>query len=172
MTTNSKETPRELNFLYVLVCCTQGRGRKQKLTCSRFSFFLFLSFWGHTHGIWKFPGQGKSRSCSCQPQEHLIRAESATYTTAHGNTGSLTHQARPGIEPSPHGYQLGSLLLSHDRNSAAGFQCWHFIPQIPKYSTENLTPYHQMTEHLLHPGLYAKSCLYKMQTKWSVTLKR
>uniref|UniRef100_A0A4X1UAF3 Uncharacterized protein n=1 Tax=Sus scrofa TaxID=9823 RepID=A0A4X1UAF3_PIG len=24
---------------------------------------------------------------------------SATYTTAHGNTGSLTHRARPGIEP-------------------------------------------------------------------------
>ena len=26
-----------------------------------------------------------------QPQEHQIQATSATYTTAHGNAGSLTH---------------------------------------------------------------------------------
>ena len=30
---------------------------------------------------------------------HGIRAASATYTTAHGNAGSLTHGLRPGIEP-------------------------------------------------------------------------
>ena len=28
-----------------------------------------------------------------------IRVASSTYTTAHGNTGSLTHRARPGIKP-------------------------------------------------------------------------
>jgi len=43
-----------------------------------------------------------SMSCSCQPQpqpqQHGIWAASATYTTAHRNTGSLTHWARPGIE--------------------------------------------------------------------------
>ena len=33
-----------------------------------------------------------------QPQECQIRATSVTYTTAHGNTRSLTHWARPGIE--------------------------------------------------------------------------
>ena len=33
-----------------------------------------------------------------------IRDASVTYTTAHGNVGSLTHGARPGIEPRPHGY--------------------------------------------------------------------
>ena len=32
------------------------------------------------------------------PQQHRIRAASATYTTAHGNGGSLTHWARPGME--------------------------------------------------------------------------
>ena len=36
-------------------------------------------------------------SSLCQRQ-HRIRAGSATYTTAHSNTGSLTHWARPGIE--------------------------------------------------------------------------
>ena len=28
-----------------------------------------------------------------------IHSESANYATAHGNSGSLTHRARPGIEP-------------------------------------------------------------------------
>ena len=34
-----------------------------------------------------------------QPQQHGIQADSATYTTAHGNARSLIHWARPGIEP-------------------------------------------------------------------------
>ena len=34
-----------------------------------------------------------------QPQQCGIWATFVTYTTAHGNAGSLTHWARPGIEP-------------------------------------------------------------------------
>ena len=34
-----------------------------------------------------------------EPQQHGIQASSATYTTAHGNAGSLTYQVRPEIEP-------------------------------------------------------------------------
>ena len=34
-----------------------------------------------------------------QPQQHQIRATSSTYSIAHGNTGSSTHWAKPGIEP-------------------------------------------------------------------------
>ena len=34
-----------------------------------------------------------------QPQQCRIQATSVTYTTAHGNAGSLIHWARPGIEP-------------------------------------------------------------------------
>ena len=34
-----------------------------------------------------------------EPQQRQIRAVSVTYTTAHGNAGSLTHWARPGFEP-------------------------------------------------------------------------
>ena len=44
-----------------------------------------------------------NQSCSCwltpQPQPRQIRAESASYTTAHDNAGSLTYGARPRIEP-------------------------------------------------------------------------
>ena len=50
-----------------------------------------------------FPGQGSNISSSCQPtpqpQQLRIQALSSTYTTAHGSTRSLTHWARPGIEP-------------------------------------------------------------------------
>ena len=34
-----------------------------------------------------------------KPEKLGIQAASATYTTAHGNAGSLTHWARPGIKP-------------------------------------------------------------------------
>ena len=63
----------------------------------------FCHFLGRSRGIWSFPGLGSNQSCSCQPtpepQQLGIRAMSATYTTAHSNVGSLTHWARPGIEP-------------------------------------------------------------------------
>ena len=32
---------------------------------------------------------------------------SVTYTTAHGNTGSLTHRVRPGIEPATPWFLVG-----------------------------------------------------------------
>ena len=49
-------------------------------------FFFFFSFYSRTCSIWKFPGQGLNRSCSCwptpQPEECRIPATSAPYTTA------------------------------------------------------------------------------------------
>ena len=39
-----------------------------------------------------------------QPQQHRIQAIAVTYITAHGNAGSTTHWARPGIEPLSSGY--------------------------------------------------------------------
>ena len=70
---------------------------------SQILFYLLLFFQGCWCGIWKFPGQGLNWSCSCQPipqtQQHQIQTMSATSTTAHGNTRSLTHRMRPGIKP-------------------------------------------------------------------------
>ena len=44
-----------------------------------------------------------NQSCSCWPPpqlpQHQIQATSSTYPTAHGSTRSLTHWARPGMEP-------------------------------------------------------------------------
>ena len=48
------------------------------------------------------PRLGVKWSCSCwpmpHPQQNGIQATSAAYTTVHGNTRSLTHWARLGIE--------------------------------------------------------------------------
>ena len=64
--------------------------------------YLFV-FKGRTHGIWNFPNWGSNGSYSCQPipqpQWHGIQAASAAYTIDHGNAGSLTHWAGPGMEP-------------------------------------------------------------------------
>ena len=48
-----------------------------------------------------------SRRPTPEPQQHGIWAESATYTTAHGSAGSLTHWARPRIEPATAWFLVG-----------------------------------------------------------------
>ena len=75
-------------------CATTGTPSDNSFLLKKiyYYYYFFLSFWGH---IWRFPGQGSNRSCSCwltpQTQRRQIRASSVTYTTAHGNAGSLTH---------------------------------------------------------------------------------
>ena len=61
-----------------------------------FFFFLLLSFFLGLHlGMWKFPGLESNQSYSFwptpHPKQHQIRAASAVYTTAQGNTRSLTY---------------------------------------------------------------------------------
>ena len=75
------------------------------------SFCLFAVFLGSSHGIWRFPGWGSNQSCSrrptTEPQQRGIWAVSATHSTAHGNTGSLIHWARPGMEPATPWFLVG-----------------------------------------------------------------
>ena len=95
------------------------------------SLFCF-AFQGHTHDIWKFPGQGSNRSYSCwpmpqpqpqpQPQQCRIQDVSVTYTPAQGNAGSLSPDRGQGSNPQPHGSQSDSFPLSHDGNS----KCFQF----------------------------------------------
>ena len=68
-----------------------------------FIYLYIFPFDGHTCGIWTFIPRS-NRNCSCrpnapQPRQRQIPAVSVIYTKAYGNTGSLTHRARPGIEP-------------------------------------------------------------------------
>ena len=50
-----------------------------------------------------------------EPQQCRIQAVSATYTTAHGNTRSLAHWVRPGIEPASSGIlgRIGNTPSAH-----------------------------------------------------------
>ena len=68
-------------------------------------FFAFFRAAPAAYGGSKAKGLNRSYSCwpTPQPQQCQILATSVTYTTAHGNAGSLTHLARPGINPQPHG---------------------------------------------------------------------
>ena len=65
------------------------------------SFFLLFFFLGLHLQHMEVPRLGSNWSCCCRPmpQPRQIWAASLTYTTAHGNTRSLTHWMRPGIEP-------------------------------------------------------------------------
>ena len=72
--------------------------------CRGFLFcFNFLSFFFLGPHLWHIevprPGVESELQPTPQPQQRQTQAASATYTTAHGNTKSLTHWARPGIEP-------------------------------------------------------------------------
>ena len=80
--------------------------------------------------------RGPIWSCSCQPtpqpQQRQIRATSATYTTAQGNARSLTHWARPGIEPAPSWF-LVRFINHWTRTGTPGN--WLFL--FPLYGQEN-----------------------------------
>ena len=57
-----------------------------------------------------------------EPQQCQIRAASETYTTAHGNTGSLTHCVRPGIEPATSWILVGFVSAEPRWDSLLTFQ--------------------------------------------------
>ena len=74
-------------------------GKRVSFLSSFFLIFLGLHPW-HM----EVPRLGVERNCSLwptpEPQQYQIRrAMSATYTTVHSTTRSLTHWGRPGMEP-------------------------------------------------------------------------
>ena len=69
---------------------------------------------------------------SLQPQQCGIWASSETYTTAHGNSGSLIHWARPGIEPAT-SWSLVAFLnhwAMKETSSTGSFYLWVPYPQV------------------------------------------
>ena len=66
------------------------------------SGFLIFFFRLHPRHV-EVPRLAVEQSCSCwptpEPQQQKIQAASATYSTVHSNARSLTHWARPRIEP-------------------------------------------------------------------------
>ena len=85
--------------------------RWRLITVMKFFFSFFAFSRATSHGIRRFPGWGCNWSCSYwsmpEPQQLRIWAASVTYTAAHGNTGSLSHWARPGIKPETSWFLVG-----------------------------------------------------------------
>ena len=63
-----------------------------------FLFFFLFFFYSHTCDIGKFLGQGLNQ-LQPMPQPHWIQTTSITYASPCNNNISLTHLAKPGIEP-------------------------------------------------------------------------
>ena len=61
-----------------------------------------------------------------QPQQHPIQATSVTYTTVHGNTRSLTHWVRPGVEPKSSWMLVGFITTEPQQNSHLS-SCHHLL---------------------------------------------
>ena len=74
-------------------------------------WYIFFYLFRATPMYMEAPRLGVKSSYSCQPmpqpQQHQIQASSVTYTTAPGSTGSLTHWARAGIEPTTSWFPVG-----------------------------------------------------------------
>jgi len=112
---------------------------------------------------------GMNLSCSCQPklqpQQCGIWDMSVTYTTAHGNTRSLTHWMRPGIEP------VSSWILVRfvTHWATTGTPPWNNANEIPKYishcwllkavSSASVTKSLHCTQSMLTSALFLRHLL-------------
>ena len=98
--------------------------------------FLFI------HYFWATPaacGGSQVRGLICQrmpePQQRQIQAVSMTYTTARGNARSLTHWARPGIEPATSWFPVGFISTEPRRELRGWPLLHHFHFMIDFYCT-------------------------------------
>ena len=83
-----------------------------------FFFFLFMAVPVAYGSYWARVWIGAAAGFKLQPWKHQIQAAPETYATAYSNSGSLTHWARPGIEPTSSQRQHQVLNpLSHSGNS-------------------------------------------------------
>ena len=116
-----------------------GRGETRFLAWSDFSRKAHI--WPQNFAFWflfvcLFFRHAPVAYGRCQARGQ-IRAAAVGLCQGHSNVGSLTHWERPWINPPPHGYWLGSLLLSHNRNSCFSI-FWFSVINFIYYSMELL----------------------------------
>ena len=70
-----------------------------------------------TYGSSQATGTTGAEAAGLCHSNSQIQVVSATYTTAHGNAGSLIHGARPGMEPALMGTSRVLNMLHHKGNS-------------------------------------------------------
>ena len=90
-------------YVHYLDCsdCFMGIQRCQNSSNCILFLLLTLRAAPTAYGGSQARGQKGTAAASLHHSHRNARSEplSATYTTAHGNTGSLTHRVRPGIKP-------------------------------------------------------------------------
>ena len=98
-----------------------------------------------------------------QPQQHQIRAMSATYATAYSNAGSPTHWARPGIEPAFSWILVGFITTEPQQKLSTSYiylwlKSWHMEVSEPGTESE---PQLQST-----PQLWQRQILWPAMLGW------
>ena len=95
---NSQHSPTYLWILFVWI-----NRHQKRISCAIFFLFFFSFFFGLFRAIPMAYGSSQARAQMGATAASLChshtRFASVTYTRAHGSTRSLTHWARPGIEP-------------------------------------------------------------------------
>ena len=104
--------------------------------CLNFPFLL--PFLGGQRGAPAAYGSSQARgqtgaAATSQPQQCQVRAASDTYTTACSNTGSLTHWARPGVEPTSSWMLVGFLIRWATKGTPPNFPLFIRTPVILDY---------------------------------------
>ena len=105
-----------------------------------FCFLSFVLFLGLHSRHTEVPRLGSIQSCCCrptpQPQQSQIWAASATYTTALGNAGSLTHWARPGNKATTSWF-LVRFVSAEPRREVRGTSIRFSMAAMPIYHPTN-----------------------------------
>ena len=96
------ETPvGRINHLYEENSIWELKGKNCDPILLIFFFVLFFRAGSAAYGISQARCQITAAAAGLCHSHSNGRSESSTYITAHGNAGSLTQWARPGIEPKP-----------------------------------------------------------------------
>ena len=91
----------KLIILVGRIVCSNNSDRNSFYLLS-FFFFVFLGLYPQHMEVPRLGVESELQlwpTPEPQPQPHWIQATSSTYTTAHGNAGSLIHWAKSGIQP-------------------------------------------------------------------------
>jgi len=151
------------------MCQDSSRGTfyKAQGTLPNIPFFFFLN--GHTCGIWKFPGW-------CR-----IGAAATNLCQSHSHAGSLTHWARPGMEPMASGISAGFVTAEPWWGAPTQHTVITSMGKNPKqngcvYACNRITLLYTWNQYNIVTQLCfnqiskneKKQCLYFTQSPWSI----
>ena len=120
-------------------------------------FFFFLSLFCLIGAAMEIPCSLQPRP---QPQQHQIRAASATYTTAHSNTGSLTHWVRSGMKSATSWFFASAAPRGELRDTLPLVECKSIFHLIRISSSSNADGDFSCTCLTIHISPSIKQCLY------------